>query len=224
MSESRAPTVVKVCGHMGGVAQESESSDESSQGTVELDFEEPGTASHSSIVEDASVKERISAPCQRDGIVVSSLSSPPTPNKEESTRCRSRAKAVRVEDKARTGHQPMDNAFGIPYKPCGGSSQGYTLPSGPAFVDEDEFEQEMGAEFRVMGSTPEGAGQARTTSDMAQSRNKKVAVDTDDFFYGERMAGDAEMAQQEASCPRRTERSYLLQQCRGLDTPHTRSC
>lgn len=201
MSESRVPAVVKMCGHMGVVGQESESSsDESSQGTIELDFEEPDTASHSSAIENASVKERLSASCELDGVMVSSLSSPPTPNEEERTRCGSRVKAAGIVDKKeRIGHQPVDNAFGIPYKPCGVSSQGYTLPSGPAFVDEDEFEQEMGAEFRVMASTSEGGGQTRTTSDITQSRNSNAVADTDDFFSGERMAGDAGMAQQEAS-------------------------
>ncbi|CAM9392164.1 unnamed protein product, partial [Laminaria digitata] len=41
--------------------------------------------------------------------------------------------------------------FGIQYRPSShdGAKQGYELPSGPAFYDEDEFEQEMSAEFRV---------------------------------------------------------------------------
>ncbi|CAM9227852.1 unnamed protein product [Ectocarpus fasciculatus] len=57
----------------------------------------------------------------------------------------------------------MDNAFGIAYEPLRGSSQkSYDLPSGPAFVDEDEFEQEMSAEFRVAVG-PSRQGDAFTT-------------------------------------------------------------
>lgn len=49
--------------------------------------------------------------------------------------------------------QAVENAFGIAYRPQGlvspTTTQEYDLPSGQAFVDEDEFEAELSMEFRV---------------------------------------------------------------------------
>ncbi|CAM9513205.1 unnamed protein product, partial [Scytosiphon promiscuus] len=53
------------------------------------------------------------------------------------------------------------SAFGITYKERRATSllqEGYDLPSGPAFADEDEFEQEMGTEFRVASGFSTDAG------------------------------------------------------------------
>lgn len=196
MSESRVPVVNNVCGHMGGVAFESDSSDESSQGTVELDFEEPGTASLLSIIEGASFSERVTAPCEVGGVMVSSLESPPPASSEgKSILCETRAKAAGIVERTRLGHQCVDNTFGIAYKPCEGSSQEYNLPSGPAFVDEVEFEREMSAEFRVVAGASDGDGQTPTSCNFALARNTKTAIDTDDFFYGDLTAVDVKMAQ-----------------------------
>ncbi|CAM9731746.1 unnamed protein product, partial [Pylaiella littoralis] len=84
------------------------------------------------------------------------------------------------------------NAFGIAYKPYEGYSRGYHLPSAPAFVDEDEFEQDMSAEFRVVVGTSERRGQPLTTSDIHQIRSNKRAADGDDFHYGDISAEDEE--------------------------------
>ncbi|CAM9605659.1 unnamed protein product, partial [Hapterophycus canaliculatus] len=70
-------------------------------------------------------------------------------------------------------------AFGIAYRACRGSTSfhhGYDLPSGPAFADEDEFEQEMGAEFRVApvlstnGGMIAGGSERERTDDFSENR------------------------------------------------------
>lgn len=48
--------------------------------------------------------------------------------------------------------ETLDNAFGIAYQPHGlnfAKTEGYNLPAGPAFVDEDEFEAQLSSEFDV---------------------------------------------------------------------------
>lgn len=223
MRESRVPVSVNVCGQMGGVTSESDSCDESdefSQDTVELDFEELVTASHKSFIgEDTTSflppRERRSI-CEQQEILVSSLRSQPAPNDEERNACEPRAKAAGVVDRGRLGHPPVDNAFGIAYKPYEGYSRGYHLPSAPAFVDEDEFEQDMSAEFRVVVGTSERRGQPLTTSDIHQKRSNKRAADGDDFHYGDISAEGAEMAQK-ASC--QGELNHLVLKVDGCSTP-----
>lgn len=66
--------------------------------------------------------------------------------------------------------QPKDGAFGIAFRPRETSKpQGYTLPSGPAFVDEDEFESEISAEFRVVAEASEETGFLENTSCTSKS-------------------------------------------------------
>ncbi|CAM9284472.1 unnamed protein product [Ectocarpus sp. 6 AP-2014] len=84
------------------------------------------------------------------------------------------------------------NAFGIAYEPLRGSSQkSYDLPSGPAFVDEDEFEQEMSAEFRVT------VGPSRQGEILATMSNRTQA---DDFAEGDGTA-DITMRTQQQGVP-----------------------
>lgn len=59
------------------------------------------------------------------------------------------------------GCQATDATFGITYRP---KKKVYNLPSEPAFVDEDEFEQQMMAEFRIVRSTKPSQGEPATSS------------------------------------------------------------
>lgn len=98
-----------------------------------------------------------------------------------------------AQDTAEMGidRQDADNAFGISYRPHGSTmKRGYNLPSGLAFVDEDEFERELSAEFRVAAGSSGQAGARRTTSfEPRQQCRKCVEVvypgrekDDGDFF------------------------------------------
>lgn len=197
MADSEAPAL-KVCGHMEAELSESDSSsDESSQDDIEVEFREASWSATDVI------DNNMQPPAmEMGGIMMADL--PPTPNRNEA-RC---ALATNAPANAGEGptmeRQPVDNAFGIRYKPSGASSkQGYELPAGPAFVDEDEFEQEMGAEFRVVLGSSGGSSETPITSDAAQSENisSKTGVDIDDFSDDE--GYDCRAEEQKASSRRR---------------------
>lgn len=177
---------VKVCGHMGAVLSESDSSsDESSQDNIEVEFGELADSSRSS---NNPIDTNIRPPAvEMNGIMMAGLPPPPNGN---SIHCAPETKALANVAKGTVmERQAVDNAFGIAYKPCGASSkQGYELPAGPAFVDEDEFEQEMGAEFRIVLGSSGGSLETPMSSGMAQSENvsNKTGVDIDDFSDDER--------------------------------------
>lgn len=106
--------------------------------------------------------------------------------------------------------QAVENAFGIAYRPHGLTStttQEYHIPSGPAFIDEDEFEAQLSTEFRVVPGgivSPEAC--LTPASEGNQGRGSKVGVrehdqdreDTD--FVGEstpRSIGDNKVSTSE---------------------------
>lgn len=191
---------VRVCGRMGGVSSETDSSDESSEGDVEIEFEGNGSASPSCIV-DSNVmdglpgerckQEEGGARVVENGRLAVGEQTPPATSKSTAAFDPGTNVSANVPDRTRFEGLPMDNAFGIAYEPLRGSSQkSYDLPSGPAFVDEDEFEQEMSAEFRVAVG-PSRQGEAFTTIS-----NRTPA---DDFVEGDGTA-DSTMGTQQVSC------------------------
>lgn len=189
MADSTAEVPVKVSGHMGAVLSESDSSSNSQDhDDVEVEFEEElaGSPSASIVVIDNNNSVQPAPEVEMHGIMTADL--PPTPNGQNVRCALGTTSSAKVANGTTMERQPADNAFGISYKPCGASSkQGYELPAGPAFVDEDEFEQEMGAEFRVVLESFGGSLEAPTSSGMAQSENtsNKIGVDIDDFFDDE---------------------------------------
>lgn len=181
-----AGSTAKVCGHMGAVLSESDSSsDESSQDNIEVEFRE----------------ELRDSPCS--SIVIDNSVQPPAVEMNgNNVRCALGTKpSASVADGTMMERQAVDNAFGIAYKPCGVSlKQGYELPAGPAFVDEDEFEQEMGTEFRVVLGSSGGSSQIPImSSGTAQRENisNTIGVDIDDFFHDE--GNDGRPKEQKAS-------------------------
>lgn len=87
--------------------------------------------------------------------------------------------------------QAADSAFGIVYRPHRSTmKQGYNLPSGRAFVDEDEFERELSAEFRVVAGSSGQAEPRRITGVESRQQCTEGAgavhpgreKDDDDFF------------------------------------------
>ncbi len=147
--------VTEVCGNVRGIS-ESDSSDDSSEGSVVIEVFSPATS--------------------------------PAPNGDAASDLGKKKTYASIANETRLERQPnTDNAFGIAYKPCWESfQQGYDLPSGPAFVDEDEFEQEMGAEFRVPGFSGKSLETSTGSSDTARSGNMMMidVADTDDFIGG----------------------------------------
>lgn len=181
MADSTVPAV-KVCGHMVGFPSDSESS--SDEDDIELEFHgELACASSSTAVIENTVQPLA---VEMNGIMIAG--SPPTSNGRK-VGCAQRTNATtNVAHGTLDERQPVDNAFGIAYKPCGVSSnQGYDLPAGPAFADEDEFEQEMGAEFRAVLGSSEGTAAAPTSSGMVQSESiaNDIDIDINDFFDDE---------------------------------------
>lgn len=151
-----------VCGHMLGVPLEADSSGGSSEDTLE-EREKPNQPPTSSAVElftnDLVEPERNKGGLGEVGLFDSTevtLDLPPPP--EHPQHSVNSSWGVEAPEKntagARLNTKPIGNAFGIAYRSYGTSKQGYSLPSGPAFEDEDEFDQQMGAEFRfVTGPT-----------------------------------------------------------------------
>lgn len=182
MADPITQVPVKVHGHMAAVLSDSDSSsDESSQDEIEVEFREKLADSPCYSVANA---DHVQFPAvEMNGIMMSGL--PPTPNRSSSPSVLGTEASMDGANGTKTNDQPVDNAFGIAYKPCGGSSrQGYELPAGPAFVDEDEFEQELGTEFRVVVGSPAGSSEKPMISGTAQSENvsKEIGVVIDDFF------------------------------------------
>ena len=182
MADSAAAVSVEVCGHMEAVLSESDSSsDDSSQDNIEVEVGEVDRFS------DSPVDSMHPLAVEKSGIMTAD--GPPTPNRNNVRWALGPEAPANVADETVMDRQPVDKAFGIVYKPCGASSkQGYELPAGPAFVDEDEFEQEMGAEFRVVlesssGSLAGGMLESPLNSGTAQSENvsNQTVVDVDDF-------------------------------------------
>eukprot|EP00903_Cladosiphon_okamuranus_P006214 g6108.t1 len=196
MADSAATAVpVKVCGHMGAVLSESDSSsDESSKDDIEVEFGEESAdsaddSSRSSTTSNTQVFGNTTQPpavAEGNGIMVADL--PSTSNGSNAHFALGTKAPAIVADRAIVVHRPVDNAFGIAYKPRGTSSkQGYELPTGPAFVDEDEFEQDMGAEFRVVLDSPGVLEPANMSSGMALSKSvsSETGVSVDDFSEGQ---------------------------------------
>lgn len=176
---------MKVFGHMGAVPSESDSSsDESTQDEIEVDFREEMAGSPSSFI---GIENSVQPPAvEMNEIMMAGLPSTPDAN---NVRCGLGTKApANVAHRKKMESQPIDNAFGIAYKPCEASSkQGYDLPTGPAFVDEDEFEQEMCAEFRVAIGSTERSSETPMSCGMAQSEktSSTKGVGIDDFLDDE---------------------------------------
>lgn len=202
MTDSTAVVpAVRVCGHMGGVSSETDSSDESSEGDVELEFEGNRPASPSCIADSNVMDGFPGERCKQEeggARVVESdrlavgAPTPPATSKSNTNFDPGTNVLANVPDRTRVEGLPMDkNAFGIAYEPLRVFSQkSYELPSGPAFVDEDEFEQEMSAEFRV------AVGPSRQGEIFATISNGTQA---DDFAEGDGTA-DITMRTQQVSC------------------------
>lgn len=144
---------------------------DSNHGDVELGFAESIAASSSSTTEeDLQLHAERPKPGGANAVVSGATTD------ESETGCAS-------GEKAPAGVSGGPSAFGIAYKANRLSSslqRGYDLPSGPAFADEDEFEQEMGAEFRVARELYTGDGTVAGASEMAG---------IDDFSEGRCLAG-----------------------------------
>ena len=192
MTDPRVPAV-KVSGHMFTASSETDSSDESNDGVVELNSEQrqkdslpPSSALRSDQDQVESDDERSKGGANRktpvdiDGIV---FGPPPAGRCQFGTSTATgagsetgvrvivasgRAPAIATGGRppaiAAAGRNNSDgqstDTFGIKYRPSSHEpKKGYELPSGAAFLDEDEFEQEMSAEFRVAaGGVSEGGG------------------------------------------------------------------
>lgn len=176
-----AGPVVEVRGNMRGIP-ESDSSDEASEGSVSIETSE---------------------------IAVAGL--PPTPPalNGDTSHYEEKKASTSVANITRLGQQPRDDAFGIAYKPsCGASSPGYDLPSGPAFVDEDAFEEEMDAEFRVPGFSDKSFQKNITRSATAPRENSTMMIDVEtNSFLGDNEEG-ADTTEQQVSCREYIVRNY----------------
>eukprot|EP00752_Nemacystus_decipiens_P012906 g11424.t1 len=162
---------------MGAVPPESDSSsDESSQDNIEVDFGQE--------LADSPPSSQTSVIDLRPGVDMMNGTHGKTSGSALQTKASANVAAGRVLER-----HPVDNAFGIAYKPCDApSKQGYELPAGPAFVDEDEFEQDLGAEFRVVLGPSGGSAETPLSSSTARSENvsSKIDVGIDDFSDDER--------------------------------------
>ena len=164
MTDPRVPA--NVSGHMFTVSSETDSSDGSNDGIVELNSDEGQRGALPSSTVPVNDQDQVESeqsmgdsnrlkPVDMDGIA---FGLPPLP-----TAGRCQLKTTTTGAGSETGasatatagnnhdRQSMDN-FGIKYTPSSqhdGPTQGYEIPSGPAFHDEDEFEEEMSDEFRV---------------------------------------------------------------------------
>lgn len=177
MTDLRVPA--KVSGHMFTASSETDSSDGSNDGIVELNPDErqkgplpPSTEAHNQDQVDSERSMGDSKrlkPVDMDGVVFG-LPPPSTAGRRQlgaittgGVDSETRTPAITTAGNNRD-RQSMDN-FGIKYRPShDGPKQGYEIPSGPAFYDEDEFEEEMSAEFRVAAGVSGSGGQIPETS------------------------------------------------------------
>ena len=202
MTDSEA-AVMKVCGHMGAVLSESDSSsnessqDESSQDRVEVEFGEELADSPRSFNDVMDMPP----PVEMNEIMIAGV--PLKPNGNHVCSALETKAPTNITNEKAAKRQPADNAFGIAYKPCGApSKQGYELPAGPAFVDEDEFEQDMGAEFRVVLVSSGRSFEAPVNPGTAQSENvssKTGGVNVDEFSDDEEESDFQAKEQEKAS-------------------------
>lgn len=192
MADPRVPA--KVSGGMFTASSETDSSDGSNEGIVELNSDEGHKGSLSPLTEvnnqdqadpERSVgdsKKRLK-PVDMDGNVFG-LPPPPTTGRWQlgttttGTDSKTGDPAIITAGNNDDG-QSMDN-FGIEYRPSShdGLKQGYEIPSGPAFYDEDEFEKEMSAEFRdaagVFGSGEQTPATSSSGIESERTDEKKL--------------------------------------------------
>jgi ELMO/CED-12 family len=87
--------------------------------------------------------------------------------------------------------QPVDggDAFGIAYRPAArltsSQQQGYSIPSGPAFADEREFETELSSEFAL---TPAIAARNDSTISIPSALRANCNDDDDEFEFDDNCA------------------------------------
>lgn len=163
---------------MFSATSETDSSDGSNDGIVELN---PGEGHKGSLPPSTKVNNQDQAdpersvgdskikPVDMDGIVFG-LPPPPTTGRWQPGTTATGADSETGTPAIVTGGNNRDlqsmDTFGIEYRPLShdGPKQGYEIPSGPAFYDEDEFEKEMSAEFRDAAGVSGSGGQTPATS------------------------------------------------------------
>lgn len=209
----------EILGHMMAVGLEGESSDESSNGTVELEvLEEPiaktpsvgihvepdntGASTPDGYLYSTSGSNLVAANMTSaaqtahtdtaydgmDGVVIHSSrtgllrSSGGAGFERRHDHRTSTDRAQGGRETARPvipDRRTADDAFGINFCSCRLQEQVYNLPSGPVFEDEDEFDQQMSAEFRVVEHRLPSVGLARTTKGGYDAKQREtIGVET----------------------------------------------